>query len=65
MATQTKLLDFDGIAVVLGVPPRQARELYRRGCFPGVKLSRKYLRFDPADVLAAVKRNGGRKNVTS
>jgi len=57
----TKLLDLGQLAKMLGIPERQAAELWRRGLFPGVKLSRKYLRFDPADVLRALKKNGGRK----
>jgi len=61
MATQQKLLDLDGLATMLKVPKRQAGELFRRGVIPGIKLSRKYLRFDPADVLRTLKKNGGRK----
>jgi hypothetical protein len=57
-----RLLDLDELAAMLKVPPRQAAELYRRGAFPGIKLSYKTLRFDPADVLRALKKENGRSH---
>jgi hypothetical protein len=61
------LTDLDGVAHLLKVPVRQAKELWHRGCFPGIKLSHKYLRFDPDEVLEAVKahRKGMPKHVAT
>jgi hypothetical protein len=49
------LLDFEGVAKLLNIHPRQAEELYRQGAFPGLRLSHKYLRFDAAEVLRSIK----------
>jgi hypothetical protein len=63
---RTSLTDLDGVGRLLGVPRRQAKELWLRGCFPGIKLSHKYLRFDPEEVLKAVKANRkGGKHATA
>jgi hypothetical protein len=50
------LLDFDGVAKLLNIHPRQAEELYRQGAFPGIRLSHKYLRFDGREVLRSIKK---------
>jgi hypothetical protein len=50
---------------MLGIPKRQAYELWRTGKFPGIKLSHKYLRFEPREVLRALKRKGGRNVKTT
>ena len=51
-----RLVDFVGLAEWLNIHPRQAEELFRQGAFPGIRLSHKYLRFDPAEVLKALKK---------
>jgi hypothetical protein len=50
------LLDFDGVAKLLNIHPRQAGELYRQGAFPGILLSHKYLRFDGREVMRSIKK---------
>jgi hypothetical protein len=55
MKPPSPLLDFNGVAKLLNVHPRQAEELYRQGAFPGIRLSHKYLRFDAAEVLRSIK----------
>lgn len=52
-----RLLNMKQLSVLLGVPERQVGALYRRGLFPGIRLSHKYLRFDGAEVLAALKQH--------
>ncbi len=51
------LLNFNAVAKLLNIRPRQAQLLFRQGLFPAVKLSHKILRFDRGQVLAAIKRN--------
>jgi hypothetical protein len=51
-----KLVDAAGMAAVLETSERQIQEWYRAGHIPGIKLSRKCLRFDPRDVMRAIKK---------
>jgi hypothetical protein len=53
------LLDAAALAVLLGV-----YEWHRGRRIPGVKLSRKCLRFDPGDVLRAVKKGKADESLT-
>jgi hypothetical protein len=61
MTPQPQLLDANELAQVLAIPKRQVGELYRRGIIPGVRLSHKFIRFDPSDVLRSLKEKNGKK----
>ncbi len=50
----SELLTVEQLAERLQVTPRTARELYRRGRIPGLKLGHRTLRFNLADVIEAL-----------
>jgi len=64
MQTQTsaggelQLITIDELAERLRIHPDTLRGLYRRGKIPGIKLGYRTLRFDYANVLAALRQAG-------
>jgi hypothetical protein len=50
-----KLVDEHAVAEALGIRPRVVLELRRRGIIPGYKISRRTLRFDLDECVAALK----------
>jgi hypothetical protein len=51
----TKLLDPSAVGKAIGVSDWTVRELFRKGIIPGIRITNKALRFDLAEVIAALK----------
>jgi len=63
MQTQKQeLITLPELARRLKLHPDTTRRLYWRGTIPGLKMGHRTLRFDFADVVAALKRKAGGKH---
>jgi hypothetical protein len=56
-----KLIDPLAVGKAIGVPEWTVRELFRKGFIPGVQVTKKALRFDLDDVIAALKARSERR----
>jgi predicted DNA-binding transcriptional regulator AlpA len=57
MNDPTHLVDARGLAAVLSISPRQVAELSRQNAFPRIDLGHRTIRFDPSEVVKALKRH--------
>jgi hypothetical protein len=55
-----KLIDLDELAAMLRIPKRSAYLLFFNRKIPAIKVNAKTLRFEPSEVLRALKKQGGR-----
>ena len=58
---EKRLLGPEGLGKFLGVSADYARRLWKEGRIPGVLISRNILRFDPDEVVEALRRKGPSK----
>jgi hypothetical protein len=63
--TTNKLVDAAGLAALFKTSERQIYDWHRAGRIPGIRLSRKCLRFHPGDVLRAIKKNKSYESITA
>jgi hypothetical protein len=55
VVASTKLLKSEAIGKAVGISVWTVHELYKKGIIPGIKVTRRALRFDLQDVLRALK----------